>query len=211
LWGGWPFFVRAWHSLVNRSLNMFTLIAIGTGSAYFFSLVATLFPALIPQSFLGHGETLPVYFEAAAVITTLVLLGQVLELRARGRTGSAIRALLGLTPKTTRRLRNDGVEEPVRLEDVHPGDQLRIRPGEKVAVDGVVIDGHSSVDESMLTGESMPVEKHVHDRLIGGTINGTGSLLMRAERVGSETVLAQIPAHPSSAWRMPFQDGSYLL
>lgn len=201
LWGGWPFFVRAWESLINRNLNMFTLIAIGTGSAYLYSLVATLFPALIPQSFRGHGGTAPVYFEAAAVITTLVLLGQVLELRARSRTGSAIRALLGLAPKTAHRLQSDGNEEEIRLEDVHPGDQLRIRPGEKVPVDGVVIEGRSSVDESMLTGESMPVEKKANDKLIGGTINGAGSLVIRAERVGSETVLAQIVHMVSQAQR----------
>jgi Cu+-exporting ATPase len=201
LWGGWPFFQRGWISIVNRSTNMFTLIAMGTGVAYAFSLLATVFPRLFPAS---SGEAAqggmsgggmngapPVYFEAAAAIVTLVLLGQVLELRARSRTGAAIRALLDLTPKTARVLR-DGAERDIPLEQVQPGDQLRVRPGGKVPVDGTVIEGSSSVDESMLTGESIPVEKEPGSRVIGATVNGTGSFLMRAEHVGSETLLAQI-------------------
>ena len=192
LWGGWPFFVRGWASIINRSLNMFTLIAIGTGTAYVYSIVATLFPALFPASFRGHGGTVPVYFEAAAVITTLVLLGQVLELRARHETSSAIKALLGLAPKTARRIRDDGSEEDVPLDEVHVGDRLRVRPGEKVPVDGVVALGTSAVDEAMVTGEPIPVVKEPGARLIGGTVNGTGSLVMQAERVGAETMLAQI-------------------
>jgi Cu+-exporting ATPase len=192
LWGGWPFFVRGWASLVHRSLNMFTLIAIGTGTAYVYSIVAVLFPASFPASFRGHDGAVPVYFEAAAVITTLVLLGQVLELRARHETSSAIKALLGLAPKTARRLKDDGGEEDVPLNTVHAGDRLRVRPGEKVPVDGFVIEGSSFVDESMVTGEPIPVEKAPEARVIGGTVNGTGSLVMRAERVGAETMLAQI-------------------
>ena len=192
LWGGWPFFVRGWHSILNRRLNMFTLIAIGTGAAYFYSVAAVLFPGIFPASFRKHAGQLAVYFEAAAVITALVLLGQVLELRARSRTSAAIRALLGLQPKTARRLADDGSEQDVSLELVHPRDRLRVRPGERVPVDGVVLEGASSVDESMLTGEPIPVEKNPKDRVTGGTINGTGSFLMRAERVGSETLLAQI-------------------
>jgi Cu+-exporting ATPase len=171
---------------------MFTLIAIGTGTAYLYSLVAVLFPAVFPASFRGHDGSVPVYFEAAAVITTLVLLGQVLELRARHETSSAIKALLGLAPKTARRLKDDGSEEDVPLEQVHVGDRLRVRPGEKVPVDGVVVEGTSAVDESMVTGEPIPVEKTPGERLIGGTVNGTGGLIMRAERVGAETMLAQI-------------------
>jgi len=192
LWGGLPFFARGWASIVNRSPNMFTLIAIGTGAAYLTSVVATLFPGIFPDTFRGHGGEVPVYFEAAAVITTLVLLGQVLELRARSQTSSAIKALLGLAPKTARRLVDDGREEDVAIDLVQVGDRLRIRPGEKVPVDGVVVDGKSFVDESMVTGEPIPVGKGVGDRVIGGTVNGTGSLVMRAERVGSETMLAQI-------------------
>ncbi len=191
LWGGWPFFERGWASIINRSLNMFTLIAIGTGTAYAYSVVAALLPGIFPESFRGHGGAVPVYFEAAAVITTLVLLGQVLELRARAQTSSALRALLGLAPKTARRLR-DSVEEDIPLEQVQPGDRLRVRPGEKVPVDGVVLEGTSSVDESMVTGESIPVEKGPGSKLVGGTVNGTGSLILRAERVGDETLLAQI-------------------
>ena len=156
LWGGWPFFVRGWQSLVNRSLNMFTLIALGVGVAYVYSVVATLFPGLFPHSFRMHSGQVGVYFEAAAVIVTLVLLGQVLELRARSQTGAAIRALLGLAPKTARRLRDDGSEEDVPLDQVHVGDRLRVRPGEKVPVDGVVLEGASAVDESMVTGEPIP-------------------------------------------------------
>jgi Cu+-exporting ATPase len=192
LWGGWPFFVRGWASLASRRLNMFTLIALGTGTAYLYSAVATLFPGLIPASFRTHGGEAPVYFEAAAVITTLVLLGQVLELRARSQTNSAIKALLGLAPKTARRLRDRGGEEDIPLEQVHPGDRLRVRPGEKVPVDGVVDEGGSAVDESMVTGEPIPVEKGPGSSVIGGTINGTGGFVMRAERVGSESMLAQI-------------------
>jgi P-type Cu+ transporter len=192
LWGGWPFFVRGWQSIVNRSLNMFTLIALGVSVAYVYSLVAMLAPGLFPPSFRNESGTVGVYFEAAAVIVTLVLLGQVMELRARSHTGAAIRALLGLAPKTARRVREDGREEDVPLEHVHPGDRLRVRPGEKVPVDGVVVEGKSSVDESMVTGESIPVEKGPNARLIGATVNGTGSFIMQAERVGSDTLLAQI-------------------
>ncbi|MBI4468667.1 MAG: copper-translocating P-type ATPase [Acidobacteria bacterium] len=201
LWGGWPFFQRGWQSLVNRSLNMFTLIAIGTGVAYLYSLVATFFPGLFAESFRGHGGEPAVYFEAAAVITTLVLLGQVLELRARNRTSSAIRSLLALAPQSARILRDGRVEEDIPLEQVKPGDRLRIRPGEKVPVDGVVLEGASSVDESMVTGESVPVEKVAGSNLTGGTLNGTGSLVMRAERVGSETLLARIVKLVSEAQR----------
>jgi Cu+-exporting ATPase len=200
LWGGWPFFQRGWASVVNRSTNMFTLIAMGTGVAYLNSLVATVFPHIFPASFLDMSGTPPVYFEAAAAITMLVLLGQVLELRARSRTGAAIRALLDLTPKTARILR-DGSEEDIPLEQVKPGDRLRVRPGEKLPVDGVVLEGSSSIDESMITGESMPVEKEPGSRVIGATVNGTGSFVMRAERVGSETLLAQIVQMVSQAQR----------
>ena len=192
LWGAAPFFERGWASLRNRSLNMFTLISIGVGAAYFYSLVATFAPNLFPPSARTMGGMVPVYFEAAAVITTLVLLGQVLELRARSATGRAIRALLGLAPKTARRVAADGSEEDVPLEHVAVGDTLRVRPGEKVPVDGVVIEGHSSVDESMISGEPIPVEKGQGDKVTGATVNGTGSLLMKAERVGSDTMLSQI-------------------
>ncbi len=195
LWGGLPFFARGWASIVNRSPNMFTLIAIGTGAAYLTSVVATLFPWIFPDTFRGHGGEVPVYFEAAAVITTLVLLGQVLELRARSQTSSAIEALLGLAPKTARRLVDDGREEDVAIDLVQVGNRLRIRPGEKVPVDGVVVEGKSFVDESMVTGEPIPIEKGPESRVIGGTVNGTGSLVMRAERVGSETMLARIVPH----------------
>jgi P-type Cu+ transporter len=201
LWCGWPFFVRGWASIVNRSLNMFTLIAIGVGTAYLFSVAATLFPALFPESFRGHGGEVGVYFDAAAVITTLVLLGQVLELRARRRTSSAIRALLGLAPKTARFIRDDGGEEDVPLERVRPGDRLRVRPGEKIPVDGVVLEGSTSVDESMVTGEPIPVEKTKDSKVTGGTVNGAGSFVMRAERVGSDTLLAQIVRMVSEAQR----------
>jgi P-type Cu+ transporter len=201
LWGGWPFFQRGWASVVNRSLNMFTLIAIGTGTAYGYSVIATLFPDLFPEAFRGHSGEVAVYFEAAAVITTLVLLGQVLELRARSQTSSAMKALLGLAPKTARLLRDDGTELDVPLEHVRPGDRLRVRPGEKVPVDGVVLEGVSAVDESMLTGEPVPVEKAPGSRVTGGTVNGTGTLIMRAERVGSETLLAQIVRMVSEAQR----------
>ncbi|HTQ87726.1 MAG TPA: heavy metal translocating P-type ATPase [Candidatus Solibacter sp.] len=201
LWGGWPFFVRAWQSLVNRSMNMFTLIGLGVSVAYGYSLVAVLAPGAFPASLRdGHGAV-PVYFEAAAVITTLVLLGQVLELRARSRTGAAIRALLGLAPKTARVVDADGSESDVPLAEVEPGDTLRVRPGERIPVDGVVVDGRSAVDESMLTGEPMPVEKTAGTRVTGATVNGTGSILMRAERVGEQTLLAQIVRMVSEAQR----------
>jgi P-type Cu+ transporter len=199
LWGGWPFLQRGWASVVNRSANMFTLIAMGTGAAYFYSVAATLVPGVFPASFAEAGSP-PVYFEAAAAITTLVLLGQVLELRARSKTGAAIRALLDLSPKMARILR-DGTEQDIPLEQVQPGDHLRVRPGEKIPVDGLVIDGRSSVDESMITGESMPVEKAPGSRVIGATVNGTGSFVTRAEHVGSETLLAQIVQLVSKAQR----------
>ncbi|HXV20107.1 MAG TPA: HAD-IC family P-type ATPase, partial [Desulfuromonadales bacterium] len=201
LWGGWVFFVRGWQSLVSRNLNMFTLIALGTGVAWVYSVVAVFAPGVFPPSFRDASGEVAVYFEAAAVIVALVLLGQVLELRARSRTGAAIRALLGLAPKTARRLRDDGTEEDVPLEEVRKGDLLRIRPGEKVPVDGTVDEGSSSVDESMITGEPIPVEKKSGDRLIGATVNGNGSLVMRAERVGAETVLAQIVQMVAAAQR----------
>jgi Cu+-exporting ATPase len=192
LWGGWPFFVRGWYSIVHRSLNMFTLIALGTGMAYVYSVVARVAPGIFPASFRGADGEVGVYFEAAAAIVTLVLLGQVLELRARSRTGAAIKALLGLAPKSARRLGEDGHEEDVPLDQIEPGDRLRVRPGEKVPVDGAVVEGTSAVDESMVTGESIPVEKRPGDRVIGATVNGRGGLVMRAERVGAETLLAQI-------------------
>jgi Cu+-exporting ATPase len=192
LWGGWPFFQRGWASIVNRHLNMFTLIAIGTGVAYLDSLAATLAPGLFPDSFRSHDGTVVRYFEAAAVITTLVLLGQVLELRARSQTSQAIKMLLGMAPKTARRLLNEGREEEVPLDQVMAGDRLRVRPGEKVPVDGVVLEGGSAIDESMVTGEAMPVEKRPGDRVTGATVNTTGGFLMRAERVGRDTLLAQI-------------------
>jgi Cu+-exporting ATPase len=201
LWGGWPFFVRAWQSLVYRSLNMFTLIGLGVGVGYGYSLVATLLPDIFPHSFRGHSGAVPVYFEAAAVITTLVLLGQVLELKARSQTGSAIKALLGLAPKTARRISDNGSEQDVALDQVQVGDLLRVRPGEKIPVDGVVVEGSSAIDEAMVTGEPIPVEKHTGDRVIGATINGTGSFVMRAERVGAETLLAQIVQMVSEAQR----------
>ncbi len=191
LWCGWPFFVRAWQSIVNRSLNMFTLIGVGVLVAYGFSVVATLFPEVFPHSF-RHGGSVPVYFEAAAVITTLVLLGQVLELKARSRTGSALKALLGLAPVTARLIESEGHERDVPLAEVKPADLLRVRPGEKIPVDGIVVEGSSAVDESMVTGEPLPVEKRPGDPVIGGTVNTTGAFVMKAERVGSETLLAQI-------------------
>ena len=192
LWGGRPFFQRGWTSLVTGRFNMFTLIAIGTGTAYGFSVVATLLPGLFPDSFRGHAGEIAVYFEAAAVIIALVLLGQVLELRARSRTSGAIKALLGLAPRSARRLNADGNESDVALEAVQPGDRLRVRPGEKIPVDGLVVDGASAVDESMVTGEPIPAEKAIGDPVTGGTINGSGTLVMRAERVGTDTLLAQI-------------------
>jgi Cu+-exporting ATPase len=201
LWGGWPFFERAWASVVHRSPNMFTLIAMGTGTAYFYSLIAAIFPSIFPDSFRGHGGEVAVYFEPAAVITTLVLLGQVLELRARSRTSSAIRALLGLAPRTARLVQDGGAEEDIALDQVKPADRLRVRPGEKVPVDGVVVEGSGTVDESMVTGEPMPVEKLAGDKVTGGTVNAAGSFIMRAERVGSDTLLAQIVRMVSEAQR----------
>ena len=201
LWAGFPFFIRAWQSIVNRSLNMFTLIGLGVAVAYVFSLIAVIVPGIFPPSFRDHHGNVPVYFEAAAVITTLVLLGQVLELRARSQTGQAIKALLGLSPKTARRINADGNEEDVPLDHVQVGDRLRVRPGEKTPVDGVVLEGSSSIDESMVSGEPIPVEKGAGDRVIGGTVNGRGAFVMRAERVGSETLLAQIVQMVSEAQR----------
>lgn len=192
LWGGWPFFERGWASIKNKSLNMFTLIAIGTGAAYAYSVVATLFPDLFPSAYRTHGGGVAVYFEAGAVITTLVLLGQVLELRARSQTNSAIKALLGLAPKTARIVQVDGSEKDIPLEDVKPGDRLRVRPGEKIPTDGVVLEGESAIDESMVNGEPIPVQKTKSDKVTGGTVNGSGGFIMKAERVGSETLLAQI-------------------
>ncbi|QNM83351.1 heavy metal translocating P-type ATPase [Sphingomonas sabuli] len=200
LWGGWPFFERFWASLKTRNLNMFTLIGLGVGVAYGYSLVATLAPQAFPTSLRTMGGLVPVYFEAAAVITTLVLLGQVLELRARSATGKAIRALLGLAPKTARRVK-DGKEEDIPLEQVHVGDLLRVRPGEKLPVDGVVVEGRSSVDESMISGEPVPVEKVPDEHVTGATVNGTGSLLIRATRVGRDTMLSQIVRMVAAAQR----------
>ena len=201
LWAGWPFFVRGAQSIVSRNLNMFTLIALGTGVAWTYSVVATVTPGVFPAAFRGMDGAVAIYFEAAAAITALVLLGQVLELRARERTGGAIRALLDLAPKTARRVRPDGSDEDVALERVMVGDRLRVRPGDKVAIDGEILEGHSAVDESMVTGESMPVAKIVGDRVVGGTINQSGALVMRADRVGSDTVLAQIVAMVAKAQR----------
>jgi Cu+-exporting ATPase len=200
LWGGWPFFVRGWASVVNRHLNMFTLIALGVGAAYSYSVVATVAPGLFPDAFRMMGEV-AVYFEPAAVIVVLVLLGQVLELRARSRTSSAIRNLLGLAPTTARTISEDGTERDVPLEHVHVGDRLRVRPGERVPVDGVVLEGKSTCDESMVTGEPIPVEKSPGSRVTGGTVNATGQFVMRAERVGSDTLLAQIVRMVSEAQR----------
>ena len=192
LWCGWPLLVRGWQSVVHRSLNMFTLIAMGVGVAWTYSLVAVVAPGIFPASFRDESGAVGVYFEAAAVITSLVLLGQVLELRARRSTSGAIRALLGMAAKTARRLRDDGAEEDIPLQEVHIGDRLRVRPGEKVPVDGTVLEGRSAVDESMITGEPIPVEKQPGDKVIGSTVNATGSFIMRAERVGSDTLLARI-------------------
>ena len=200
LWGGWPFFVRAVKSVINRHLNMFTLIGLGVAVAYGYSLIAVLLPGIFPPAFRDHHGDVDVYFEASAVIVTLVLLGQVLELRARQRTSSAIKALLGLAPKTARRL-SDGDEEDVPVERIRPGDRLRIRPGEKVPVDGRVVDGHSAVDESMVSGEPLPVEKAVGDALVGGTVNGNGMLVMEAEKVGADTLLARIVQMVADAQR----------
>ncbi len=201
IWGGWPFFHRGWTSVVNRSLNMFTLIALGTGTAYVYSVIAVLFPRIFPAAFRLAGRQVPVYFEAAAVITALVLLGQVLELRARSRTSAAIRALLKLSPKTARLVRADGTEIDIPVEHIAVGDVLRVRPGEKIPIDGIAIDGSSSVDESLVTGEPIPVEKTGGSRVTGGTVNGTGTLVIRAERVGNETLLAQIVRMVSEAQR----------
>jgi P-type Cu+ transporter len=201
VWGGFPFFERGWASLVHRKLNMFTLIALGTGAAYVFSAIAALAPAVFPASFRNHQGEVAVYFEPAAAIITLVLLGQILELRARRQTGSAIRSLLGLAPKTARRLREDGHEEDIPLDQVVPGDRLRVRPGERIPVDGTVVEGTSAVDEAMISGEPIPVEKGPGTRVIGGTVNGTGGLIMRADRVGADTVLAQIVRMVSEARR----------
>ncbi len=200
LWGGWPFFERAWQSLLNRSPNMFTLIGLGVGTSFAYSVIATALPHIFPASFRDESGAVPVYFEPAAAIVTLVLLGQVLELRARSQTGDAIRALLGLAPKTARVV-GDGRESDVPFDQVEPGDLLRVRPSEKVPVDGVVVEGASAVDESMVTGEASPVEKHAGDRAIGGTVNGTGSFVMRAERVGAETLLSQIVRMVAEAQR----------
>jgi Cu+-exporting ATPase len=200
LWSGWPFFVRFWQSLVNRSPNMFTLIGLGVGVGYIYSVVAAIFPEVFPEAFRDERGEVGVYFEAAAVIVVLVLLGQVLELRARSQTGAAIKALLGLAPKTARRIK-DGVEEDVPLEHVQVGDLLRVRPGEKIPVDSVVVEGSTSVDESMVTGESIPVQKGPGDRVIGATVNGTGSIVIRAEKVGADTLLSQIVQMVAEAQR----------
>jgi len=201
LWGGWPFFVRGWQSVLTWNLNMFTLIALGVSVAWGYSMAALLFPGIFPPLMRMHGGLVAVYFEAAAMITTLVLLGQVLELRARSRTNAAIQMLLNLAPNTARIVRDDGTEEDIPLEQVQPGDTLRVRPGDKVPVDGTVIDGVSNIDESMVTGESIPVAKSNGDKLIGATVNGTGSLLMRAEKVGADTLLAQIVEMVAKAQR----------
>ncbi|MGB9296993.1 MAG: heavy metal translocating P-type ATPase [Pseudolabrys sp.] len=201
LWAGWPFFVRGWQSLLTRNLNMFTLIAMGTGVAYVYSLAATFAPGIFPDAFRGHGGAPATYFEAASVITVLVLMGQVLELRAREATSGAIRALLDLAPKTARRVKDDGSDEEVSLDAVHSGDRLRVRPGDKVPVDGIVLEGRSALDESMVTGESMPVTKEKDSRVIGGTINKSGSFIMRADKVGRDTLLSQIVQMVASAQR----------
>jgi Cu+-exporting ATPase len=201
LWGGWPFFVRGWQSLVNRSLNMFTLIGLGVGVAYVYSVVATATPDIFPASFRDAAGEVDVYFEAAGVIVTLVLLGQVMELGARKRTGAAIRALLGLAPKTARRLNPEGTESDVPLEQVQVGDRLRVRPGEKVPVDGIVVEGESAVDESMISGEPIPVAKQSGDKVIGATVNGTGGLVVEARRIGADTLLSQIVQMVAAAQR----------
>ena len=201
LWAGWPFFVRAWASILNRSLNMFSLIALGSGTAYIYSLFATFAPGLFPPGFQGMGGAIAVYFEAAAVITVLVLLGQVLELRARDQTGGAIRALLNLAPKTALRLTDGGEDTEIPLAAVTVGDRLRVRPGDGLPVDGTVVEGTSAVDESMVTGESMPVQKQAGDKLIGGTVNGTGALVMRADKIGADTMLARIVTMVAEAQR----------
>lgn len=200
LWGGWPFFQRGFASIVHRHLNMFTLIAIGTGAAFSYSVFATVFPDGLPHS-MRHGDSVPLYFEAASVITTLVLLGQVLELRARNATSGAIRALLGLTPKTARRILDDGTESDVSIDQIQLGDRLRVRPGEKVPADGELLEGSTSIDESMVTGEPLPIEKASGDRVTGGTVNGTGGFIMRADRIGDNTLLAQIVRMVAEAQR----------
>ena len=201
LWSGWPFFQRGWASVVSKNLNMFTLIAIGTGAAYSYSILAALVPGIFPDAFREESGRVAVYFEAAAVIIVLILLGQVLELRARERTGGAIRALLDLAPKMARIVRSDGSEEEIPLDHVEAGDHLRVRPGDKVPVDGTLLEGHSSIDESLLTGEPLPVEKTVGDKVTAGTLNGKGAFIFRAERVGSDTVLAQIVEMVGAAQR----------
>src|SRR5262245_23794448 len=201
LWAGWPFLVRGWQSLVTRNLNMFTLIAMGTGVAYLYSLVGTIAPGSFPATFRGHGGTVAVYFEAASVITVLVLLGQVLELRARDATSGAIRALLQLAPKTARRVDENGIDHEVESDALHPGDRLRVRPGEKVPVDGVIIEGRSALDESLVTGESMPVSKEAGARVIAGTLNQSGGFVMRADKVGRDTLLSQIVQMVADAQR----------
>ncbi len=201
LWAGWPFFVRGWQSLLTRNLNMFTLIAMGTGVAWVYSVIATVIPGLFPPAFRSADGAVAIYFEAAAVITVLVLLGQVLELRAREQTSGAIRALLDLAPKTARRVKEDGSDDVISLDRVVVGDRLRVRPGEKVPVDGEVIEGHSAVDESMVTGESLPVTKEVGAKVIGGTLNQSGSFIMRAKKIGSDTMLAQIVQMVAQAQR----------
>jgi Cu+-exporting ATPase len=200
-WAAWPFYVRAVQSVKNKSLNMFTLIGLGVSVAYLYSLVAALLPGIFPESFRGAGGEVAVYFEAGGVIVTLILLGQVLELRARHATGTAIKKLLGLAPKTARRIKEDGSEEDVALDAIVVGDRLRVRPGEKVPVDGIVLEGASSIDESMVTGEPIPAEKHANDRVVGATVNGTGALVMRAEKVGSETLLSRIVTMVAEAQR----------
>lgn len=201
LWGGWPFFIRGWSSIIHRNLNMFTLISIGVGAAYLYSMIAAFWPSIFPSSFQNKNNEIPIYFEAASVITVLVLLGQVLELRARDRTSHAIRELLNLAPKTARLILEDKSEKDIPLEEVKKGDTLRVRPGEKVPTDGIVIEGSSSIDESMITGEPFPVTKHVGDKVTGATLNGSGSFIMRAERVGSETLLSRIIHMVSEAQR----------
>ncbi|MGE3867159.1 MAG: HAD-IC family P-type ATPase, partial [Hyphomonadaceae bacterium] len=210
LWAGWPFFARGWASLRTRALNMFTLIALGVGAAWLYSLAATLAPGAFPAALRTPHGAPPVYFEAAAVITVLALLGQVLELQARERTGGAIRALLDLAPKTARRIRADGVDEEIALDAVAVGDRLRVRPGEKAPVDAIVLDGRSNFDESLITGESMPVARGPGDRVIAGALNQTGALIIRAERVGRETMLAQIVRMVADAQRSraPIQRGA---
>ncbi len=217
LWAGWPFFVRGWQSLVTRNLNMFTLIAVGTGVAYVYSVVGTVAPGIFPATFRGHGGAVAVYFESAAVITVLVLLGQVLELRAREATSGAIKALLQLAPKTARRIGDDGTDHEVEIDTLAVGDKLRVRPGEKVPVDGVILEGRSSLDESLVTGESMPVTKEAGSKVIAGTLNQSGGFVMRADKVGRDTLLSQIVqmvatrsarARRSSGWPIRFPAGS---